>query len=149
VSARSHAGVSVLRKRPPSEVRGPPLSDRGVIERVDRTLEVLQGKWKIHLLFLMARGIHRHSRLLDCMPGVSKKVMTDALRALERDGLVARRIFAEVPARVEYSLTPLGWSLTEPLVVLADWGEAHSDEVLAARSQVPVTLVREKAQVGR
>jgi DNA-binding HxlR family transcriptional regulator len=113
-------------------------ADLELIERVDRSLEVLQGKWKVHLLFHMARGIHRHSRLLACLPGVSKKVMTDALRVLERDGLVRREIFAEVPVRVEYSLTVLGWSMTEPLVALADWGEAHGEEVVEARTRAGV-----------
>jgi DNA-binding HxlR family transcriptional regulator len=99
-----------------------------MIERVNHALELLQGKWKPHLLFFMARGIHRHSRLLDCLPGGSKKVMIDTLRALERDGLVTRRIYAEVPVRVEYSLTQLGWSITEPLVSLSEWCEAHAGE---------------------
>jgi DNA-binding HxlR family transcriptional regulator len=108
--------------------------DLGSIAAVDRTLEVLHGKWKVHLLFVMARGIHRHSKLLECLPGVSKKVMTESLRALERDGLVERTIYAEVPVRVEYSLTPLGWSMTEPLVALSDWGAAHTDEVAEARA---------------
>ena len=110
-------------------------SDLDVIERADQTLDVLQGKWKVHLLVFMARGVHRHGRLLACMPGVSKKVMTDTLRTLEHDGLVVRRIFAEVPVRVEYSLTPLGWTLTGPLVALSEWAEAHSREVADARSK--------------
>jgi DNA-binding HxlR family transcriptional regulator len=104
-----------------------------LIEAVDRALEVLHGKWKVHLLFVMARGVHRHSRLLECLPGVSKKVMTESLRALERDGLVERRVVAEVPVRVEYSLTPLGWTITEPLVALSDWGTAHADDITGAR----------------
>jgi DNA-binding HxlR family transcriptional regulator len=86
----------------------------------------------------MARGIHRHSRLLECLPGASKKVMTDTLRALERDGLVLRRIFAEVPVRVEYSLTPLGWTISELLIALSDWSEAHGAEVDESRSQYRV-----------
>jgi DNA-binding HxlR family transcriptional regulator len=110
-------------------------SDVELIDRVDRSLEVLRGKWKVHLLFYMARGIHRHSRLLACLPGVSKKVMTDSLRVLERDGLVHREIFAEVPVRVEYSLTTLGWSVSEPLVALAEWGEAHGKDVAEARTR--------------
>jgi DNA-binding HxlR family transcriptional regulator len=109
-------------------------SDLELIEHVDRALDVLQGKWKVHLLFSMARGIRRHSKLLECLPGASKKVMTDSLRALERDGIVTRRIFPEVPARVEYSLTRLGWTITEPLVALAEWGDAHEKEVTEARS---------------
>jgi DNA-binding HxlR family transcriptional regulator len=110
-------------------------SDLDLIERADETLDVLQGKWKVHLLVFMARGVHRHGRLLACLPGVSKKVMTDTLRTLEHDGVVARRIFAEVPVRVEYSLTPLGWTLTGPLVALSDWAELHSGEVAVARSK--------------
>ena len=113
--------------------RKPTPTDFEMIERVNRALGLLQGKWKVHLVFFMARGIHRHSRLLDCLPGASKKVMIDTLRALERDGLVLRRIYPEVPVRVEYSLTELGWSITEPLVALSEWSEAHTDEVLRAQ----------------
>ena len=116
-------------------VGAPSQSDLDLIERADETLDVLQGKWKVHLLVFMARGVHRHGRLLACLPGVSKKVMTDTLRTLEHDGVVARRIFAEVPVRVEYSLTPLGWTLTGPLVALSDWAELHSREVAEARSK--------------
>jgi DNA-binding HxlR family transcriptional regulator len=105
-----------------------------MIEGINRALGLLHGKWKVHLVCYMARGIHRHSRLLDCLPGASKKVMIDTLRALERDGLVVRRIYPEVPVRVEYSLTPLGWTITEPLVALSDWSEAHADEVKRARA---------------
>ena len=115
------------------EGRRPSRSDLDLIGRVDHALEVLQGKWKVYLLFFMARGIHRHSRLLECLPGASKKMMTDTLRVLERDGLVAREVFAEVPLRVEYSLTPLGWTLTEPLMSLAEWDEGHEDQVTDAR----------------
>ena len=131
----SHDGVGLLGTSDLSKVPRPCRSDLEVIERVDQALDVLHGKWKVHLLFFMARGVRRHGRLLACLPGVSKKVMTDTLRALERDGLVARRIFAEVPVRVEYSLTPLGWTMTEPLIALSEWGDAHSGEVSDARAR--------------
>jgi DNA-binding HxlR family transcriptional regulator len=117
------------------QIHAPVRSDFDLIDCADSALGVLRGRWKVHLLVFMARGIHRHSRLLKCLPGVSKKVMTDALRALERDGLVGRRVFAEVPARVEYSLTPLGWTIAEPLMVLSEWGEAHVPEVTEARAK--------------
>jgi DNA-binding HxlR family transcriptional regulator len=129
------AHVSRFRSSDLSKVPRPCRGDLDLIERVDQALDVLHGKWKVHLLFFMARGVRRHGRLLACLPGVSKKVMTDTLRALERDGLVARRIFAEVPVRVEYSLTPLGWSMTEPLIALSEWGDVHSKEVTEARAQ--------------
>jgi DNA-binding HxlR family transcriptional regulator len=105
-----------------------------LIGNVEQSLAVLSGKWKVHLLFCMARGVRRHSRLLDCLPGASKKVMTDSLRGLERDGIVSREVFAEVPVRVEYSLTPLGWSMSEPLIALSEWGKAHATEVAQARA---------------
>jgi DNA-binding HxlR family transcriptional regulator len=119
----------------PSTIGRPLRADRDLIAAVDQTLDVLHGKWKPHVMFALARGVRRPSRLLECLPGGSKKMMTDTLRALERDGLVQRRLFAEVPVRVEYSLTPLGWTMSEPLIALAEWGETHRLEVTAARAQ--------------
>jgi len=134
VSVATHAESPVLRGPRTPEARRAG-EDQKLITSVERALAVLQGKWKVHLLFAMARGIHRHSRLLECLPGVSKKVMTESLRALERDGLVDRAIYAEVPARVEYSLTSLGWTMTDPLVALGDWGASHAAEVSEARKR--------------
>ncbi len=128
----------VRRRRPALDARRLSRDERELIEQTDHALELLQGKWKVHLVFLMARGVHRHCRLLDCLPGASKKMMTDTLRALERDGLVLRRIFAEVPLRVEYSLTPLGWSLSDPLMAMAEWQKEHRDEVEEARHRYRV-----------
>ena len=108
--------------------RRPPGSDLEIIGQANLALSVLNGKWKLYLLFSMARGIHRFSHLLDCLPGASKKVMTESLRALERDGVVCREVLAEVPVRVEYSLTALGWTITEPLMALASWGGAYARE---------------------
>ncbi|QIM19699.1 helix-turn-helix transcriptional regulator [Leucobacter coleopterorum] len=65
--------------------------------------------------------------------GISGKVLTDTLRALERDGIVSRRVYAEIPPRVEYQLTALGETLSTPLGVLRSWAEAHIEEVLEAR----------------
>jgi DNA-binding HxlR family transcriptional regulator len=110
-------------------------SDRLLIDRATRGFGVLQGKWKVHLIVAMARGIHRPSRLHACLPGISKKVMTDCLRGLERDGLVTRQIYAQVPVRVEYSLTPLGWTITDAIVTLSEWSKHHSGDVTRARSE--------------
>jgi DNA-binding HxlR family transcriptional regulator len=129
----SGTGVSLVRRTKTSEARRLARGERELVAQIEEVLEVLQGKWKAHLVFLMARGVHRHCRLLECLPGTSKKMMTDTLRALERDGLVRRWIFAEVPLRVEYSLTPLGWAITEPLMALAEWQAAHGRDVEEAR----------------
>jgi DNA-binding HxlR family transcriptional regulator len=127
------------RVRSADEDRRPPRGDLELIAHVNQALALLQGKWKVHLLFFMARGIHRHGRLLDCLSGASKKVMIDTLRALERDGLVDRRVFAEVPVRVEYSLTKLGWSMTEPLMSLSDWSEEHGEAIVEAQARCAAT----------
>lgn len=132
VTAATHAGSSALRRSRLPEARRAS-DDDALIECIDRTLVVLHGKWKVQLLFLMARGVHRHGGLLERLPGLSKKVMTESLRALERDGLVARSRAAHVPRRVEYSLTALGWTMTEPLIVLSDWGAIHGRDVSDAR----------------
>jgi len=107
--------------------------DFEMIELAREALELLHAKWKLDLLCLMASGIRRHARLFDNLPGISKKVLTDALRGLQQDGLVTRHIYAEVPARVEYTLTPLGWSLTEVPMALYEWAAQHADEVRSAR----------------
>ncbi len=134
MSLVTHDPVSASRQPVSAGSRRPTSSDRELIDAIEQALGVLHGKWKVQLLFFMARGIHRHGLLLNCLPGASKKVMIDTLRALERDGLVTRRVYAEVPVRVEYSLTPLGWTLTEPLISLSEWGAAHIGEVSAARA---------------
>jgi DNA-binding HxlR family transcriptional regulator len=108
--------------------------DREMIELARQTLELLHAKWKLDLLCLIASGIRRHARLFDNLPGISKKVLTEALRGLQRDGLVSRQIYAEVPARVEYTLTPLGWSLTEVPMALYEWACQHAEEIEAAHT---------------
>jgi DNA-binding HxlR family transcriptional regulator len=135
VSVPIYPGRSFVSKPVPAAGSRGSRSDLELIHQIDSALEVLHGKWKVHLLFVMARGVHRHSRLLESLPGASKKIMTETLRALERDGFLVRRVYAEVPVRVEYSLTPLGWTMTAPLIALAEWGEKHADEVSAARAE--------------
>ena len=119
----------------PRPASRPTTEDLEMIERTREARELLSSKWKVDLLYLLARGVHRYSRLYDNLGGASKKMLTDSLRSLERDGLVERHVFAEVPARVEYSLTALGWSTTELLMALADWADEHLLDVEEARSR--------------
>lgn len=77
----------------------------------------------------------RFSRLREKVGGVSQKMLTQTLRQLERDGLVTRKVYAEVPPRVEYRLTPLGESLGEAVCSIWLWVEAHSKDVESARLQ--------------
>jgi DNA-binding HxlR family transcriptional regulator len=106
--------------------------DFEMIERTRRALDLLGSKWAVDIVFLMASGIRRHARLVDNVPGLSKKVLTATLRKLERDGIVVRHVYAEIPVRVEYTLTPLGWQLTELLMALYEWAVAHESELAAA-----------------
>jgi DNA-binding HxlR family transcriptional regulator len=114
---------------------GPTSQDLEMIERTRAARDLLSSKWKVDLLYLLARGVHRYSRLYDNLRGASKKMLTDSLRGLERDGFVERTVYAEVPVRVEYSLTPLGWSATELLMALAEWADEHLAAVEHARVQ--------------
>jgi DNA-binding HxlR family transcriptional regulator len=117
--------------------------------RLTRTaLGLLQAKWRVDILVLLASGIHRHARLVDNLPGLTKKVLSATLRSLEEDGLVNRRVYAELPVRIEYTLTPLGWRLTELLMALYEWSLEYGDElavVQANRAASTPTVLAEAA----
>src|SRR4051812_34245869 len=98
-------------------------------------VDLLSGRWSVGLLYLLADGTKRFSELFYEVGEVSKKALTHTLRALERDGLVQRRAYAEVPARVEYSLTSLGWSITGVLMGMYEWAAQHEPHVAAARGR--------------
>jgi DNA-binding HxlR family transcriptional regulator len=92
-----------------------------MVEGTRLVVDLLSGRWSVGVLYLLADGTKRFNELFYEVGEVSKKALTHTLRCLERDGLVQRRAFAEVPARVEYSLTPLGWSITEVLMGMYEW----------------------------
>ena len=104
-----------------------------MIERTRSALALLDSKWNVAVIILLASGMHRHARLVDNIPGLSKKVLTSTLRRLEQNGIVSRQVYAEIPVRVEYTLTRLGWQLTEPLMALYEWAVAHESELDGAR----------------
>jgi DNA-binding HxlR family transcriptional regulator len=107
--------------------------DFEMIERTRAALALLDSKWSVDIIILLASGMHRHARLVDNIPGLSKKVLTATLRKLEERGIVSRQVYPEIPVRVEYSLTPLGWQLTEPLMALYEWAVAHEGELQTSR----------------
>lgn len=86
------------------------------------TLELIGGKWKGVILWHLCQKVLRFSQLKRRITGITQKMLTQQLRELERDGLVHRKVFAEVPPRVEYSLTDLGRSLQPVLQLMCDWG---------------------------
>lgn len=89
------------------------------------TLEVIGGKWKGVILWHLLSGTLRFSQLQRRIPTVTQKMLTQQLRELERDGLVHRQVYAEVPPRVEYSLTAKGDGLRELLTFMCEWGKAN------------------------
>ncbi len=108
-------------------------TDHQMIHGTHTVLDLLGGKWSVDVLYLLANGTRRYSQVFYEAGEISKKTLTQTLRALERDGLIARRVYAEVPPKVEYSLTPLGWSLTGPLMTMYEWAAEHLLELEAAR----------------
>ena len=95
---------------------------------VHATMKFIGGKWKPIILNYLKEGKKRSAELARYIPEASGKVLTAQLRELERDGIIRRKIFPTVPAKVEYSLTDLGKSLRPVLKALADWGRAHPRE---------------------
>ena len=92
---------------------------------IDAAMDVVGGKWKVLVLWALDERPHRFGELRRALPGVTEKVLASHLRELEHDGIVLRRDFAEVPPRVEYSLTDLGRSLNAALEPLGRWGREH------------------------
>lgn len=95
--------------------------------KVDDALGILVGKWKpIILLTLLKEGTKRFSDLKRSVPGITQKMLTNQLRDLEDEDIITRKVFAEVPPKVEYSMTEYGKSLEPILIAMHEWGTAHT-----------------------
>lgn len=92
---------------------------------VKLTAEVIGGKWKPLILFYLEDNTRRFSELQRLIPGTTKKMLTKHLRELERDEVIRRKVFAQVPPRVQYSLTRHGQSLRPILRLMSAWGKRH------------------------
>lgn len=122
----------------PTAVRPP--APRGAVRTrtarlIHDSLGLLSSKWAIDVLLALGDGTRRYHELLSDLEPISEKVLTQTLRAMERDGLVGRRVHAEVPPRVEYALTPLGATLAAPMRALGSWSLTHGDQVEQARDR--------------
>lgn len=96
-------------------------------------LDRIGDKWTVLVIGSLEDGSLRFSQLRARIGGVAPKVLTQTLRAMERDGLLTRTVHAQVPPRVDYELTPLGASLTGPIATLTDWAETHLTQILGSR----------------
>ena len=93
------------------------------------TFALLGDKWSLLIVHILAEGTFRFGELQRIVVGISQRMLTLTLRNLERDGLVSRTIYPEVPPRVEYQLTALGRTLVEPVSALSAWALAHHSEI--------------------
>lgn len=102
-------------------------------------LEIIADKWATPVLRAISEGQNRFGVLQRTVPGISKKMLTQTLRKLERNGIIERIDFEETPPRVEYYVTPLGGSLREHLSDLCQWGNQNGEEVSQARVEYDAT----------
>ena len=91
-------------------------------------MNMIAGKWKIPILWHLLRGKSRFNELQRSLTPITQKTLTQQLREMEHDGLIRRHVYAEVPARVEYSLTPLGESIRPIFDVLCEWGKEYQKQ---------------------
>lgn len=98
-----------------------------------RILDRIGDRWTVLIVGVLGEGDARFSQLRRRIDGISQKMLTQTLRALERDGLVLRTVYPEVPVRVEYALTDAGRTLLEPLYALQQWSIEHLGDVSASQ----------------
>ncbi len=116
---RTHKKVSI-------SPAGIPYTPDSAAADVERTLKMLEGRWKLLILFqLFDGGVRRFSELERAIPAVTQKMLAQQLRQLERDGIVARKVYPEIPPKVEYSLTRWGQSLCPALDALLQWAATN------------------------
>ena len=92
---------------------------------VEATLELIGGKWKGVILYHLLEKTYRFGELKRVMPGITQRMLTKQLRELETDGIIHRKVYAQVPPKVEYSLTEVGESLRDVMMMMRDWGRNH------------------------
>lgn len=102
-------------------------------QKISQVLARVGEKWSILIIMNLAGGPRRFTEIKRAINGISQRMLTLCLRGLERDGLVKRTVHAVMPPHVEYELTPLGRSLTEPVIALGTWASTHIPDIDAAR----------------
>ena len=113
-------------------------------------LEVLANTWTLYVLGALRRYERpmRFNELRRLLDGITQKMLTQTLRALERDGLVERTVYPTVPPRVEYGLTELGLGIGRLTSAVAEWSVEHVDEIVAARSAFDTRAAADPQPVG-
>ena len=96
---------------------------------LDLVREVLYGKWKIHLIYFISQGLKRPSELQRKIPGATRRVLNVQLNQLEEHGLISKKIYAELPPKVEYALTEFGQTVLPVIEALGNWGDNHQEHL--------------------
>jgi DNA-binding HxlR family transcriptional regulator len=104
-------------------------------------LDRIADKWTVLIVGCLATGTRRFGELRRDITGISPKVLTQKLRELERDGIITRKIYASVPPKVEYTLTPLGKTLIDLLDSIRVWAESHIENLLEAQEEYNRRLI--------
>ena len=103
-------------------------------EEMRRAFALLSGKWKLEIMWLLNQRVYRFGELRKAIPGITQHMLTAQLRELEADGLVSRKVFAEVPPRVEYQITPKAQGLGPTMEALTAWWKEYGTSVPAKPS---------------
>jgi DNA-binding HxlR family transcriptional regulator len=142
------ASVPPVRLKKKTTKHGQPsVDDRSCPAHV--VIDHLADKWAVLIIGQLANGTMRFAELRRAVDGISQKMLTVTLRDLERDGLVNRKLYASVPPKVEYSLTPLGASLSDKAEELCRWAEANVEQILRARDNFDKRAERSVKSGGR
>ena len=99
--------------------------DKKFSSAVELSLNILGGKWKILIIWQLKDSPKRYGELKKSLPGVTHKMLTQQLRELEQDEIISRKVYSEIPPKVEYSLTILGKTIIPVIDLLSDWGEEY------------------------
>jgi DNA-binding HxlR family transcriptional regulator len=119
---------------------------------LDLIREVLYGKWKIHLIYYISRGIQRPSELQREIPEATRRVLNMQLNQLEQHELVTKKIYPQLPPKVEYSLTPFGESLLPVVMLMGKWGDDNQErlkKVILKNSPEPVQQQAKVRSISR
>jgi DNA-binding HxlR family transcriptional regulator len=109
---------------------------------VRNVLDHLGDKWTMVTLIALASRPHRFSEVLRAIPDISKRMLTQTLRRLERDGMIRRQVFDTKPPSVEYRMTELGFTVIGPLIGLVNWAEQTHEAILVARAEYDLSAAR-------
>jgi DNA-binding HxlR family transcriptional regulator len=124
------------------------MAEKRVSCLVETTLSVIGGRWKVLILQQLLEGVKRFNELRRALAGITHKTLTQQLREMEADGIIHRKVYAQIPPKVEYSLTPLGKTLRPVLTAMHNWAERHGRGLERRKKEPSEQLIRETDGVG-